>query len=109
MNILVSNKVKLVEWLSADLRILQHAQSDGVIDTRVYRNLKTTPQLTPEAACIQLIDTITGGGEGTSAQFLQLLKQPEILVTYPQLKDWDPSLVPQRPSAVPGKKTNLII
>ena len=104
MGVLISNKVKLVEWLSSDLHILQHAHSDGLIDHRVYRNLTKTPQLTPEAACIQLIDTITGGGEGTSAQFLQLLKQPEILVTYPQLKDWDPSLVPQRPSAVPGRK-----
>ena len=88
--------MKLVEWLSTDLHILQHAHSDGVIDDRVYRKLKTTPQLTPEDACIQLIDTITGRGEETSRQFLKLLRKPEILSTYPQLKKWNPSL------ALPG-------
>ena len=93
MNILVVNKIKLVEWLSADLHILQHAYSDGVIDWRVYRKLKTTPLLDAEAVCIQLIDTITGRGEETSRQFLELLRKPEILNTYPQLKEWNPSLV----------------
>ena len=103
MNILVANKVKLVEWLSADLHILQHAHSDGVIDTRVYRNLTTTPQVTPEGVCIKLIDTITGGGEETSCQFLKLLEKPEILNTYPQLKKWNPSL------ALPGTWFRCII
>ena len=92
MDILVANKVKLVEWLSGDLHILQHAEADGVIDMRVYRNLKQTPQLNPEDVCIKLIDTITDKGEETSCHFLQLLKKPEILSTYPQLKEWNPSL-----------------
>ena len=98
MNILITNKLKLVEWLSADLHILQHAQSDGVIDHKVYRNLTKTPKLTPEDACIQLIDTITDRGEETSRQFLELLRKPEILNTYPQLKEWNAAFV------LPGKK-----
>ena len=93
MDILVSNKVKLVEWLSSDLHILQHVDSAGVIDRRVYRNLTNTPKLTPEDVCIQLIDTITDRGEETSRHFLKLLRKPEILNTYPQLKEWNPSLV----------------
>ena len=54
----------------------------------------------PEDACIELIDTVTNNGEGTSSQFLKLLKKPEILDTYPQLKEWTSSL------ALPGKKNN---
>ena len=100
MDVLVSNKVKLVDWLSTDLHILQHAHSDGVIEQRLYRQLMDTAQ--KEDACIKLIDTMINRGEETSSEFLQLLNKPQILSTYPQLKDWDPSLVPQRPSAVPG-------
>ena len=85
--------MQLVEWLSADLHILQHAYSDGVIDRRVYRKLRTTTQLDAESVCIKLIDTITDRGEETSRQFLKLLRKPEILNTYPQLKEWNPSLV----------------
>ena len=91
MKILIADKVKLVEWLSSDLHILQHAQANGIISHRVYKQLIT---LQPEAACIKLIDTITFiGGEGTSSQFLKLLKKPEILETYPQLKEWNASFV----------------
>ena len=108
MDILVANKVQLVEWLSADLFILQHAQQDGVINKRVYQDLAYTPKLTPGDVCIQLIDTIIYGGEETSAKFLQLLKKPEILELYPQLKEWDPSASPPRLSAVPGKKNKTL-
>ena len=104
MDILVNYKTDLIEWLSSDLHILQHAQSDGVIDTRVYRNLMTTRPLTPEAVCIQLIDTITDRGEETSRQFLKLLRKEEILNTYPQLKELDPSSVQPAVRAVPGKR-----
>ena len=52
--------------------------------------MKTTQ---PEDACIDLIDTVTDRGEETSSQFLKLLKKPEILDTYPQLKDWNYSFV----------------
>ena len=100
MKILVSNKVKLVKWLSTDRYIIQHAHSDEVIDDRVYRRLKNTAQ--PEDACIDLIDTVINRGEGTSTQFLKLLKKTEILVTYPQLKEWNSS------SALPGKTIRLL-
>ena len=91
MNILVANKVKLVKWLSSDRYILQHAHSDGILDTRIYRQLNDAARR--EDACIQLIDTMIDGGEGTSSQFLKLLKKPEILETYPQLKEWNASFV----------------
>ena len=93
VDILVANKVDLIEWLSTDLLyILQHAQADRIIDHRVYRKLKV---LQPEAACIELIDTVIDRGEGTSSEFLKLLGKPKILNTYPQLKEWNASLALQ--------------
>ena len=100
MDILVSNKVNLVDWLSSDRLIIQHAFSDGVINLRIYKRLKDTA--VTEDACIDLIDGVVNGGEGTSTQFLKLLKKPEILVTYPQLKEWNSS------SALPGKTIRLL-
>ena len=99
MNILLTNKVELVEWLSSDHHIVQLAHSDGIITTRDYRKLRNKVQ--PEDACIRLIDTVIDRGEGTSAEFLELLKTPEILNTYPQLKEWNSSVV------LPGKKLLL--
>ena len=96
VKILITNKVKLVDWLSEDLHILDHVYSDGIITTRVHRRLKNTAQ--PEDAISELIDRVTGNGEGTSSQFLKLLRKPEILREYPQLKEWISSL------ALPGKK-----
>ena len=96
MNILITNKVKLVEWLSSDLHILQHVLEDRILTPRVYRRLMNMTQ--PEEACIQLIDTVTSNGERTSSKFLKLLKKPEILNTYQELKKWISSL------ALSGKK-----
>ena len=90
MKILVASKVKLAEWLSSDLHILQHAYADGIIEKRVYNKLEYTAQ-PAEAACIQLLDTVINRGEGTAAQFLQLLTKSEILKTYPQLQEWNSS------------------
>ena len=92
MDILVANKMELIEWLSGNLLILQHAQADRVINQRFYKQLIN---LQPEAACIKLIDTMLDGGEGTSSKFLKLLKKTKILDIYPQLMDWNPSLALQ--------------
>ena len=102
MEILVREKVKLLEWLGTDPHLLQHVHSDGILPTRVYKQVKElSDKAQTEQAYIKLIDTIIQRGEETSAQFLQLLKKPEILNIYPQLKELDPSFVPP---AVPGKR-----
>ena len=98
MEILVANKVELIETLSTDLHILQHAQADGVINQRVYKLLIACQ---PEAACIQLIDRMISGGEGTSTKFLRLLQKQEILDTYTQLRELKSSF------ALPGKNRKL--
>ena len=89
MDILVANKVDLVEWLSGDSNILQQAlglllEADGIIEHRLYKQLI---RLQPEAACIQLIDTMINRGEETASDFIKLLQKTGILHTYPQLKD----------------------
>ena len=96
MKILITNKPKLIKCLSSDLIILQHAESDGIINARVYEQLRDIEKR--EDVCIQLLDTVISKGEGTSSQFLTLLQKPEILDAYPQLKEWIVSV------GLPGKK-----
>ena len=96
--------MKLVEWLSADFQvILQHVQSGELIDDRVYRRLKNTKVKEAEDACIDLIDILMSRGEGPSSAFIKLLKDPEIHVTYPQLKDWILSL------GLSGNKVDIFV
>ena len=96
MKILVANKMELIKWFSSDLIILQHAHCDGIINDRVYGQLRDIQQR--EEVCIKLIDTVIYKGEETSSQFLTLLQKPEILAVYPQLKKWNLSF------ALPGKR-----
>ena len=96
MKILIANKPELIKWLRSDLIILQHVQAEGIINDRVYEQLRDIEKR--ENVCIQLLDTVINKGEGTSSQFLTLLQKPEILDAYPQLKEWTVSV------GLPGKK-----
>ena len=100
MKILVANKVELINWLSSDLYILDHAHQDEIITDRVYKRLRDAEQ--PKVVCTKLIDSVISSGEATSSQFLALLKKAEILDTYPQLKKWNPSV------ALAGKKKGVL-
>ncbi|XP_067314426.1 caspase 20, apoptosis-related cysteine peptidase [Pseudorasbora parva] len=83
---IVQNKVFLIETLSVESEfILQHVHQAKLIAQREYRNLKDTPG--GEKRAINLLDKLVGKGEETCRQFIDLLKQNDILENFPKLKD----------------------
>ncbi|XP_035995533.1 uncharacterized protein si:dkey-10c21.1 [Fundulus heteroclitus] len=83
---ITEHKVRLTECLMADANyILQHVDQKSIITQREYQNLKAVTE--PEKQVIQLIDQVISKGPEKSLQFLQLLKEPKVLETFPQLRN----------------------
>ena len=83
---IISNKLRLIDCLSADPSfILQNVQQKNIVLNRQYRNLKDLSQ--PEEIVIKLIDLVISKGEKPCSLFLEVLKQPDILETYPNLNE----------------------
>ncbi|KAK1903496.1 Caspase recruitment domain containing protein 6 [Dissostichus eleginoides] len=81
---ILSNKLRLIDCLSADPSfILQNVQQCNIISNRQYGNLKDLSQR--EETVIELIDLVISKGEKFCSLFLEVLKQPDILETYPNL------------------------
>ncbi|XP_065096305.1 caspase-8-like [Paramisgurnus dabryanus] len=82
------NKVFLVETLceEADV-IVQHAQQEKLITQREYRNLKDVGKRSRETMIIDLLDKLMSKGEETCCKFIKLLKQDNIVETFPLLAD----------------------
>uniref|UniRef100_A0A3B5A371 CARD domain-containing protein n=1 Tax=Stegastes partitus TaxID=144197 RepID=A0A3B5A371_9TELE len=85
MKMITEHKVELIDSLRADLFILQHVHAKRIITDRQYQKLKHISQ--PEETVTNLIDVVIGKDEETCDQFLQVLKDPEVLRTYPGLKE----------------------
>ncbi|CAK6963704.1 uncharacterized protein si:dkey-10c21.1 isoform X1 [Scomber scombrus] len=88
---ITEHKVKITECLMADhVYILQHMQQEKVITKRKYDKLMHISQ--PEESIIDLIDHMLDNGEESCSQFLEVLKQPDVLATFPKLiemtKNW---------------------
>ncbi|XP_047457180.1 uncharacterized protein si:dkey-10c21.1 [Mugil cephalus] len=83
VKLITETRVKLITCLRADLIILQHVYAKHVITQREYENLKSAPR--PEDTVIELLDTVIRKGQETCEKFLQVLKEPQVLATYPQL------------------------
>ncbi|KAM4559418.1 uncharacterized protein PAE49_013832 [Odontesthes bonariensis] len=81
---IIKHKVELIGCLMVDPIIVQHVCAKSIVTHKQYLGLKVLP---PEEAITKLIDQVIGKGEVTCAQFLEVLKKPEVLETYPQLKD----------------------
>ncbi|CAI5656759.1 unnamed protein product [Oreochromis niloticus] len=79
------HKVELINCLMWDRFILQYVDAKGILSLRQYGNLKHTSN--PEQTVTNLIDLLISKGEETCDQFLQILKDPEVEETYPQLKN----------------------
>ncbi|XP_076731407.1 uncharacterized protein LOC101472163 isoform X2 [Maylandia zebra] len=79
------HKVELINCLMGDVFILQCVHAKGILSPRQYGNLKHSSN--PEQTVTNLIDLLMSKGEETSDQFLQILKDPEVDATYPQLKN----------------------
>uniref|UniRef100_A0A8C4E379 CARD domain-containing protein n=1 Tax=Dicentrarchus labrax TaxID=13489 RepID=A0A8C4E379_DICLA len=64
--------------------ILQHVHAKHIITDRQYQYIKHISQ--PEDRITNLIDQVICKGQETCSSFLEVLKQPDVLRTYPQLK-----------------------
>lgn len=82
-------KVELINCLMADHSyILQHAHAKQIITVRQYQNIKKKSPSTPEDTVTDLIDyVIIVNGQKSCTDFLEVLKLPDVLSTYPQLKE----------------------
>lgn len=82
---ITNHKVKIIDCLSKDHSyILQLVHEREIITERQYGKLK--PIVQPEDTIIDLIDQVIANGEESCSQFLEVLKEPYVLKTYPQLK-----------------------
>lgn len=79
------HKVELINCLMGDLFILQCVDAKGILSPRQYGKLKHSSN--PEQTVTNLIDLLMSKGEETCDHFLQILKDPKVDATYPQLKD----------------------
>ncbi|XP_037645550.1 uncharacterized protein si:dkey-10c21.1 isoform X1 [Sebastes umbrosus] len=86
VKMIIEHKVELIACLRADLSfILQHVHARHIVTDRQYQNLKHLSQ--PEETVINLIDQVIDKGQEYCLRFLDVLKDPDVLRTYPQLKD----------------------
>lgn len=91
MRTIRQHKVELIDCLMADHSfILQHVHACDIVTDREYNKLKDSD--TREKAVTELIDQVLAKGQNSCSRFIQVLKMPEILCTYPQLvemtKSW---------------------
>ncbi|XP_030636189.1 NACHT, LRR and PYD domains-containing protein 12-like [Chanos chanos] len=85
------NKTILADILSADIGfVLQHAQQRELITDREYRNLNV-PSHTREQISISLLDILMSKCDKTCQKFISLLREPDILRTFPRLEDLFPA------------------
>ncbi|XP_041858298.1 uncharacterized protein si:dkey-10c21.1 [Melanotaenia boesemani] len=82
---ITDHKVKLISCLKADLFILQYVHEKEIVTDSQYDNLKHSSP--PETTVINLIDQVIIKGQETCEKFLVVLKEPDVLNTYPQLKN----------------------
>ncbi|KAM6955905.1 uncharacterized protein PEZ65_006385 isoform 2-T2 [Lycodopsis pacificus] len=84
VKMIVEHKVELIACLKADHSfILQHAHAKHIVTQRQYWNLKDISP--PERNVTNLIDEVIVNGQESCSLFLEVLKEPEVLQTYPQL------------------------
>lgn len=86
VKMITEHKVELIECLMADHSfILQHVHAKHIVTDRQYQNLKHISQ--PEETVTNLIDQIILKGQRSCSLFLEILKEPDVLRTFPQLKE----------------------
>ncbi|KAM8747849.1 uncharacterized protein AB9X84_015732 isoform 2-T2 [Acanthopagrus schlegelii] len=85
---ITEHKVELINCLMADHSyILQHSHSKQIITDRQYFNIKEKSPSTPQETVIDLIDHVILNGQKSCTLLLKVLKLPEVLSNYPQLKE----------------------
>lgn len=86
MDIITSNKVKLIKWLRVDGYILQHVQSKKLINMDEYMKLKQIRD--PGIQIMDLLDLMLLQGDRKCVDFLDLLKEDDVNGSSPELRDW---------------------
>ncbi|XP_030283082.1 uncharacterized protein LOC115587419 isoform X2 [Sparus aurata] len=85
VKMITSHKVELISRLMADPSfILQHVQAKEIITDREYQKVKSVAQ--PEEKVTELLDCVISKGEDYCSRFLDILKETDVLETYPQLE-----------------------
>lgn len=85
VKMIIEHKVELIDCLKADHSfILQHLHAKHIITDRQYHKIKHISL--PETTVTDLIDQVIGNGQKSCSDFLEVLKLPDVLETYPQLK-----------------------
>ncbi|XP_030641408.1 NLR family CARD domain-containing protein 3-like [Chanos chanos] len=91
MQTLREKKTTLTQILSADISfVLQYVQQEQLITDREYKNLNV-PSHSNEQISINLLDKLMDKGEETCQKFISLMKEPNIVATFPKLKDLFPT------------------
>ncbi|XP_053483391.1 uncharacterized protein LOC128609075 isoform X1 [Ictalurus furcatus] len=86
MDIITSNKVKLIKWLRVDEYILQHVQCRKLITMDEYTKLKNLSN--PGTQITELLDLMLQKGQSVCMDFLKLLKEDDVNESSPELKKW---------------------
>ncbi|XP_017324563.1 uncharacterized protein si:dkey-10c21.1 [Ictalurus punctatus] len=86
MDIITSNKVKLIKWLRVDEYILQHVQCRKLITMDEYTKLKNLSN--PGTQITELLDLMLQKGQSVCMDFLKLLKEDDVNESSPELKEW---------------------
>ncbi|XP_062373971.1 caspase 20, apoptosis-related cysteine peptidase [Sardina pilchardus] len=87
MDFIRSNKTTLIDLLSTDASfILQHVQRKNLITPREYRNLHGMSQ-NGEKTIIELLDKLMNKNDEYCINFISLLREREIVDTFPSLKE----------------------
>ncbi|XP_070832802.1 uncharacterized protein [Chaetodon trifascialis] len=85
VKMITEHKVELIDCLMGDHSfILQHVHAKHIVTDREYQNMKHSKQ--PEETVTNLIDQVILKGQESCSRFLEILKKPEVLRTFPQLK-----------------------
>ncbi|KAB5577306.1 hypothetical protein PHYPO_G00208360 [Pangasianodon hypophthalmus] len=101
MDIIIDQKVKLIEWLCGEESILQHVHSQKLITLNEYMKVKSIQD--PSAKITELLDFILRKGDSVCVAFLELLKKDEVNESRPELREW---IITINTSALAEKKGN---
>ncbi|KAI4893001.1 hypothetical protein NFI96_027327, partial [Prochilodus magdalenae] len=86
MDTIKRKKPKLIEWLRGMGMVLQHVHSADLITDTDYKRLKDITDV--DTRNTELLDTLRQKGEQTCCKFLELLKEPDVNESSPQLREW---------------------
>ncbi|XP_062862600.1 apoptosis-associated speck-like protein containing a CARD [Trichomycterus rosablanca] len=86
MDIIKTNKPKLIRWLRGDELFLQNVESRNLITKDEYDMVNSIPD--PSQKIIKILDLMVRKGDGICRAFLEMLKDNEVNESSPELRAW---------------------